>query len=80
MVVKLRKVGNSFTLTVPSGITTVSGEYDVKNVNDDIVFTPIKHHENIFATPDWANYDYQKAIANDPALQEVKPVGHEVID
>lgn len=80
MTVKLRKVGNSLTLTVPSGITTVSAEYDVKNVDDSIVFTPIKQHENIFATSDWTNYDYQAAIANDPELQAVKPVGREVID
>lgn len=29
----------------------------------------VKTHENIFATADWQNYDYQKDMANDPALQ-----------
>lgn len=78
MTVKLRQVGNSKTLTVPKNIKTISNEYNVKNVNDDIVFYPVKKHHNIFSTSDWKNYDYQKDIKNDPALQSVKPVGREV--
>lgn len=30
---------------------------------------PIKQRKNIFETPNWANYDYQAAISNDPELQ-----------
>ncbi|QNQ81109.1 hypothetical protein [Lactobacillus sp. PV034] len=80
MTVKLRKVGNSKTLTVPKGINTISDEYMVKNDGADIVFMPITKRKNIFATTDWKNYDYQRDIANDPELQSVKSVGHEVID
>lgn len=80
MVIKLRRVGNSKTLTVPADIKTSSTEYTVKNVGSKIVFTPISKHKNVFATSDWQNYDYQKDMANDPALQPVKPVGREVID
>lgn len=79
MTVKLRKVGNSKTLTVPTDIKTISNEYEVKNVGTTIVFTPVKKHRNIFATPDWQNYDYQADIKKDPVLQPVKPVGKEVI-
>lgn len=43
-------------------------------------FIPIKQRENIFAIPDWANYDYQAAISNDPELQAGEPVGREAID
>lgn len=78
MVVKLRQVGNSKTLTVPKNIKTTSSEYEVKNVNDTIVFYPVKKHRNIFSTSDWQNYDYQNDIKNDPTLQTVKPVGREV--
>ena len=80
MTVKLRKGDNSFTLAVPAGITTLRTKYDVKNANGNLVFIPAKHHKNIFATPAWTNYDYQAAIANDPALQEIQPVGHEILD
>lgn len=80
MVIKLRQVGNSKTLTVPADIKTSSNEYTVKNVGTKIVFTPVTKHHNIFATDDWQNYDYQKDIANDPTLQSVKHVGREVID
>lgn len=80
MIVKLRHVGNSKTLTVPKGIKTMSDEYNVKNVGETIVFTPVKKHVNIFSTPEWKNYDYQKDIREDPELQEVKPVGREIID
>ncbi len=62
MTVKLRQVGNSRTLTVPSGIKVTGKEYTVKNVGKTI------------------EYDYQKDIENDPALQPVKQVGREVID
>lgn len=34
--------------------------------------------KNIFSTPDWMNYDYQKDIEKDPNLQPVKPVGREL--
>lgn len=78
MTVKLRKVGNSKTLTVPKEIKTVSNEYEVKNNGNTIVFTPIKKKRNIFADPDWKNYDYQKDISQDKELQSVKPVGREV--
>lgn len=80
MTVKLRKVGNSKTLTVPKDINTTSDEYTVKNDGVNIVFTPVTKRANIFATADWENYDYQKDIAEDPELQAVKPVGREVID
>lgn len=80
MVVKLRHVGNSKTLTVPKDIYTCGDEYEVKNDGESIVFTPIRKHVNIFTSKDWQEYDYQKDIANDPALQEVKPVGREDID
>lgn len=80
MTVKLRKVGNSNTLTVPAGIKVAGEEYTVKNVGTTIVFTPIVKRKNIFATKDWKEYDYQKDIKNDQALQPVKPVGREVID
>lgn len=80
MVVKLRNVGNSKTLTVPKNIRTTSDEYEVKNIGQTIVFTPVKKHINIFSTPEWQNYDYQKDIENDTALQEVKAVGKEIID
>ena len=79
MTVKLRQVGNSRTLTVPSGIKVTGKEYTVKNVGKTIVFTPVER-KNIFATKDWKEYDYQKDIENDPALQPVKQVGREVID
>lgn len=80
MVVKLRKVGNSNTLTVPTGIRVTASEYDVKNVGSTIVFTPREKHVNIFSTASWKNYDYQQDIASDPVLQPVKLVGKEVID
>ena len=41
MTVKLRQVGNSRTLTVPSGIKVTGKEYTVKNVGKTIVFTPV---------------------------------------
>ena len=80
MTVKLRQTGNSRTLTVPSGIKVTGEEYIVKNVGKTIVFTPVAKRKNIFATKDWKEYDYQKDIENDPALQPVKQVGREVID
>lgn len=80
MTVKLRKVGNSKTLTVPKEINTTSDEYTVRNDGVNIVFTPVTKRKNIFATNDWKNYDYQKDIATDPELQAVKSVGREVID
>ncbi|MDD1406704.1 hypothetical protein PSA85_04855 [Limosilactobacillus reuteri] len=80
MTVKLRQVGNSRALTVPSGIKVTGEEYTVKNVGKTIVFTPVAKRKNIFATKDWKEYDYQKDIENDPALQPVKQVGREVID
>ncbi len=80
MTVKLRQVGNSRTLTVPSEIKVTGKEYTVKNVGKTIVFTPVVERKNIFATNDWKEYDYEKDIENDPALQTVKPVGREVID
>ena len=36
--------------------------------------------EEAEATKDWKEYDYQKDIETDPALQPVKQVGREVID
>ncbi|QNQ82254.1 hypothetical protein FP435_03845 [Lactobacillus sp. PV037] len=78
MSVKLRTVGNSKTLTVPKDIKTLGNEYDVKNVGQTIVFTPVKKHVNIFSTPEWKNYDYQHDVKKDPLLQEVKPVGKEI--
>ena len=80
MTVKLRQTGNSRTLTVPSEIKVTGEEYTVKNVGKTIVFTPVAKRKNIFATKDWKEYDYQKDIENDPALQPVKQVGREVID
>lgn len=80
MTVKLRKVGNSRTLTVPKEIKAVSNEYTVKNDGTTIIFTPVKRRKNIFADPEWKNYDYQNDINNDTDLQSVKPVGREVID
>ncbi|MCZ3601835.1 hypothetical protein L2822_11860, partial [Lactobacillus crispatus] len=81
MTVKLRKVGNSKTLTVPKDIIITSKEYTVKNEGMNIVFTPVvKKKKNIFATKEWQNYDYQKDIENDVELQSVKPVGREVVD
>lgn len=80
MTVKLRQVGNSRALTVPSDIKVSGKEYTVKNVGKTIVFTPVAKKKNIFATKDWKNYDYQKDIANDQFLQSVKPLGQEVID
>ena len=53
MTVKLRQVGNSRTLTVPSGIKVTGKEYTVKNVGKTIVFTPVAKRKNIFATKDW---------------------------
>lgn len=79
MTVKLRNVGNSKTLTVPKRIKTTSDEYEVKNVGATIVFTPVKKHHNIFSTKEWKDYNYQKDIENDDALQPVKPKGQEVI-
>lgn len=80
MVVKLRKVGNSSTLTVPKDIKTRGVVYDVRNEGDNIIFSPVQEHHNIFGTKEWREYDYQKAIRDDVELQEVKPVGREVID
>ena len=80
MTVKLRKVGNSNTLTVPKDIKVLSSEYDVKNDGDNIVFIPVIKKKNIFATDDWKNYDYQKDMQEDPELHSVKPVGRKVID
>ena len=79
MTVKLRKVGNSKTFTVPKDILITSTEYTVRNDGVNIVFTPVVK-KNIFATKEWKNYDYQKDMQNDLELQEVKPVGREVID
>lgn len=80
MVVKVRTVGNSTTLTVPVGIKVSSDEYQVSNEGDKIVFTPVEKHTNIFATAEWQDYDYQKDVAEDPALQPVKSVGRELQD
>ena len=80
MTVKLRQVGNSRTLTVPSGIKVTGKEYTGKNGGKTIVFTPVATRKNVFATKDWKEYDYQKDIETDPALQPVKQVGREVID
>lgn len=80
MTVKLRRVGNSNTLTVPKDIKVLSKEYKVKNDGENIVFVPVIKKQNIFATDEWKNYDYQKDIREDPDLQVVKPVGNEVID
>lgn len=71
MTVKLRKMGNYQTLTVPPDIKIKSQEYTVKNVGDDIVYQPVVKQQNIFATADWKNYDYQADIKKDPALQHV---------
>lgn len=79
MNVKLRKVGNSKTLTVPATIKTVSEEYTVKNVGKSILFVPIVKHKNIFGTTEWQNYDYQGDMKKDRELQEVKSVGREII-
>ncbi|MBP2057428.1 virulence-associated protein VagC [Lactobacillus colini] len=77
MIVKLRNVGNSKILTVPKNIKVSSNEYEVKNVGQKIVFTPVKKHVNVFGTSEWKNYDYQRDIKNDLELQEVKPIGKE---
>ena len=74
MTVKLRRVGNSNTLTVPKDIKVLSKEYKVKNDGENIVFVPVIKKQNIFATDEWKN------IREDPDLQAVKPVGNEVID
>lgn len=50
MTVKLRQVGNSRTLTVPSGIKVTGKEYTVKNASKTIIFTPIAKKKNIFTT------------------------------
>ena len=47
MTVKLRQVGNSRTLTVPSGIKVTGKEYTVKNASKTIIFTPIAKKKNI---------------------------------
>lgn len=81
MTVKLRKVGNSKTLTVPKDIKITSTEYSVKNDGVNIVFSPVvKKKKNIFATKEWKNYNYRKDVEADPELQSLKPVGREVID
>lgn len=80
MTVKLRRVGNSNTLTVPRDIKILSKEYKVKNDGENIVFVPVIKRQNIFATDEWKNYDYQKDMHEDPELQSVKSVGREVID
>lgn len=81
MTVKLRKVGNSKTLTVPKDIKITSTEYSVKNDGVNIVFSPVvKKKKNIFATKEWKNYNYQKDVEADPELQSLRPVGREVID
>lgn len=38
----------------------------------------VKKHINIFSTSEWKNYDYQRDIEKDLALQEVKSLGKEV--
>lgn len=80
MTVKLRRVGNSNTLTVPRDIKILSKEYKVKNDGENIVFVPVIKRQNIFAMDEWKNYDYQKDMREDPELQSVKSVGREVID
>lgn len=70
MIVKLQKMGNSKTLAVPADIKVKSHEYTVRNVGDDIVYQPVDKGQNIFATPEWENYDYQADIKKDSALQE----------
>lgn len=80
MFVKVRQVGNSNTLTVPSDIKISGTEYTVKNEGTKIVYTPVAKRKNIFSTKDWKEYDYQKDMKNDEMLQPVKPVGREVID
>ena len=80
MTVKLRRVGNSNTLTVPRDIKILNKEYKVKNDGENIVFVPVIKRQNIFTTDEWKNYDYQKDMREDPELQSVKSVGREVID
>lgn len=80
VIVKLRHVGNSKVLTVPRDIQAYGEEYEVRNDGTSIIFTPVNKHKNIFATKDWQEYDYQKDIVNDSALQDTEPVGREIIN
>ncbi|WP_295746290.1 hypothetical protein [uncultured Limosilactobacillus sp.] len=68
MRVKLRRLGDSKILMVPEEIKTVAVEYEVANVGTTIVFTPVQKHQNVFATKEWQEYDYQRDMAEDPAL------------
>lgn len=78
--VVMRKSGNSRILTVPQGVIGKVGEkFDVEFEDGNIIYKPHKH-VNIFATKEWQEYDYQKDLAEDTELSELKPVGKEVID
>ena len=52
MTVKLRQVGNSRTLTVPSGIKVTGKEYTVKNASKTIIFKITKGQSA--NTVDWS--------------------------
>lgn len=76
--VTLRKSGNSRVLTVPSEVeASVGSKFEVRLLSDgSIVYKPFKHN-NVFASPDWQEYDYQRDIQEDPEIAEVKAVGKE---
>lgn len=77
----LRKSGNSLILTAPSNLNKSVGEKYIVTQKDDgsIVYTPARH-KNIFSSPDWKNYDYQKDLQNDPEVSESYPVGKEKLE
>ena len=79
--VTLRKSGNSLILTAPSDLKDNIGQkYEVESRPDgSILYEPAKK-KNIFDEPEWKNYDYQKAMREDPEIQPLNPVGKERLD
>ncbi|MCH4009517.1 hypothetical protein [Companilactobacillus sp.] len=71
-IVELRKLGNDLVLTAPSDMNDKVGEKYLVNtdVNGVITYEP-SHHKNIFSDPEWRDYDYQKAMREDPELRNL---------
>ncbi|MFC6202945.1 hypothetical protein ACFP1L_13815 [Lactiplantibacillus nangangensis] len=77
-IVSLRKAGNSRVFTAPVDLAASLGtKFEMELLADgSVIYRPVTR-QNIFSTPEWQNYDFQKDLHEDSDLQPLQPVGKE---
>ncbi|MFC6295864.1 hypothetical protein ACFQH1_11690 [Lactiplantibacillus daoliensis] len=80
-IVSLRKAGNSRVFTAPVDLEAALGtKFEMAVLADGaVIYRPVTH-QNLFSTPEWQNYDFQKDMRENDELQPLKPVGKEWLD